>query len=92
MMLRWVCAFVFLTLPALAQPGPVPSGPGSNQSQANVTATNGTTAQTLAVRAAQEITPFDKGAKGDCTTDDTAALQAFFNIGWLYPGAAGGVL
>jgi hypothetical protein len=50
--------------------------------QANVgaiTATGGTTARTLAARFADVLTPYDFGAVGNGTTDDTTAFQTAMN-------------
>lgn len=54
------------------------------------TATGGNTSRPAADRAGDRLTPFDFGAKGDCATDDTAKLQAFFNVGGYLPIPSGG--
>ncbi len=51
--------------------------PGGDGSSLNVTATGGTASLTQAARAAIYKTVEDYGAKGDCSTDDTAAFNAY---------------
>lgn len=64
---------------AHAQPIPLVAGaiaPGANLSPGNVTATGGTTARTEAAQAADIVNVKSFGAKGDCSTDDSAAINA----------------
>lgn len=49
---------------------------GGNASGANVTATGGLTGRSLAARAADDYNVLDYGVKGDCSTDDSVAINA----------------
>jgi hypothetical protein len=53
------------------------SGPLSLTGPINYTATGGTTARSAQDRAGSFLTPEDFGAKGDSTTDDSNAFDAY---------------
>ena len=52
---------------------------GADASGANITTTGTTTPRTAGARAADAVNVRDFGAKGDCSTDDSAAFNAAFS-------------
>lgn len=80
-MSRWILliALCLISVAGRAQPVQLQAGsinPGANVSTGNVTATSGTTARALAPRFAETINVKDYGAVGDCSTDDSTAINA----------------